>query len=226
MNISTYFLLIGLPLLLALWSQYRVTSVLNRYTKIASPRGLTGAEVAQQILDASGIDDVTVIQTEGFMGDHYNPTNKTLNLSSATFLGTSIAAIGIAAHECGHALQHQEHYLPLQWRSALVPATKFSSQILPFVVLGGFFFHMTHLITLGIACYAILMLFQLITLPVEFDASSRAKTILQKMDLIQSPLEIQGVHAVLNAAAWTYIAAFVAALGNLIYLLLVRREER
>ncbi|MFZ4116670.1 MAG: zinc metallopeptidase [Chthoniobacterales bacterium] len=226
MNISTYFLLIGIPLILALWSQFRVTSTLKRYQKIAVSSGLTGAEAAQQILDASGIHDVKVMQTDSMMGDHYNPADKTLHLSSEIFSGNSIAAVGVAAHECGHALQHQQNYAPLQWRSGLVPATQFSSQILPFVILGGFLFHMTNLITLGIACYAVLMLFQLITLPVEFDASARAKVILEKMGIIQSPAEVAGVHAVLNAAAWTYIAAFVAVLGNLIYLLLVRRDER
>jgi Zn-dependent membrane protease YugP len=199
---------------------------MKRYKKMVASSGLSGREAAQQILEASGIHDVKIISSNSIMGDHYNPTDKTLHLSQEIFSGTSIAAIGVAAHECGHALQHQEHYAPLKWRMALVPATQFSSQILPFVILGGFLFHMTNLISLGIACYAILMLFQLITLPVEFDASSRAKVVLEKMGLISSPFEITGVREVLNAAAWTYVAAFVAVLGNLIYLLLVRRDER
>lgn len=223
---STYLLFIGVPLLLGLWAQFRVTSTLNHYKKIAVNSGLTGAEAAQQILDASGINDVKIVSTDSMMGDHYNPTDKTLHLSSEIFSGNSIAAVGVAAHECGHALQHQQNYAPLQWRSRLVPATQLSSQILPFVIFGGLFFHMTNLITLGIACYAVLMLFQLITLPVEFDASARAKIILQKMGIIHSPAEVTGVHAVLNAAAWTYIAAFVAVLGNLIYLLMIRKDNR
>lgn len=226
MNMSTYFLLIGIPLILGLWAQFRVTATLNRYKKIAASGGITGAETAQRILDASAINDVKIMPTDSMMGDHYDPSNKTLHLSSEIFYGNSIAAVGVAAHECGHALQHQQGYAPLKWRMGLVPATQFSSQILPFVILGGFLFHMTNLITLGIACYAVLMLFQLITLPVEFDASKRAKVILQKMGIIQSSAEVTGVHAVLNAAAWTYIAAFVAVAGNLIYLLMVRRDNR
>lgn len=226
MNFSTYFLLIGVPLVFGLWAQWHVSSIMKRYKKMVASSGLSGREAAQQILEASGIHDVKIISSNSIMGDHYNPTDKTLHLSQEIFSGTSIAAIGVAAHECGHALQHQEHYAPLKWRMALVPATQFSSQILPFVILGGFLFHMTNLISLGIACYAILMLFQLITLPVEFDASSRAKVVLEKMGLISSPFEITGVREVLNAAAWTYVAAFVAVLGNLIYLLLVRRDER
>ncbi|MCF7728880.1 MAG: zinc metallopeptidase [Chthoniobacterales bacterium] len=226
MNMSAYLFLIGIPLILGLWAQFRVSSTLKRYEKITISSRLTGAEAAQQILSASGIHDVKIMETDSMMGDHYNPTDKTLHLSSAIFSGNSIAAVGVAAHECGHALQDKESYAPLKLRLGLVPATQFSSQILPFVILGGFLFHMAHLITLGIACYAVLMLFQLITLPVEFDASSRAKVILKKMGIVQSPLEITGVHDVLNAAAWTYVAAFVAVLGNLIYLLLVRRSER
>ena len=226
MNLSTYFLLIGVPLVFGLWAQYRVTSTFNRYKKITVSSGLTGAETALQILKASNINDVTVAPIDGMMGDHYEPSKKCLNLSTDVFYGNSISAVGVAAHECGHALQHSAHYKPLNWRMALVPATQFSSQILPFVILGGFFFHMTNLITLGIACYAVLMVFQLITLPVEFDASARAKIILQKMGIIQSSSEIAGVNAVLDAAALTYIAAFVAAASNLIYLLLVRRDSR
>jgi len=226
MNFSTYFLLIGVPLVLGLWAQWHVSSIMKRYKKIIASSGLSGSETAQRILEASGIHDVKIISSDSMMGDHYNPTDKTLHLSQEIFSGASVAAIGIAAHECGHALQHQKNYAPLKWRMILVPATQFSSQILPFVILGGFFFHITHLISLGIACYAILMVFQLITLPVEFDASARAKVILEKMGIIKSPLEINGVRNVLNAAAWTYVAAFVAVLGNLIYLLMVRRDER
>lgn len=226
MNFSNYFLLIGIPFILGIWAQLRVASTLKRYKKIAASSGLSGAEAARRILDASLLYDVNIIPSDSIMGDHYNPTDRTLHLSEEIFSGRSIAAIGVAAHECGHALQHQENYAPLKWRSGLVPATQFSSQILPFVIFGGFLFHMTNLIALGIACYALLMLFQLITLPVEFDASTRAKVILEKMGIIQSPLEVTGVRQVLNAAAWTYVAAFVAVLGNLMYLLLIRKNER
>ena len=226
MNMSSYIFLLGIPLALGLWAQFRVTAAFNRYKKIAVGSGLTGAETARKILQASNIQDVEVVPLDSVMGDHYDPTGKKLNLSPDVFHGNSITSVGVAAHECGHALQHQESYTPLKVRMAIVPATQFSSKILPFVIIGGFLFHMTHLITLGIACYAVLMVFQMITLPVEFDASARAKVILQKMGIIQTPAEVNGVNAVLNAAAWTYIAAFVASIGNLIYLLLVRRDGR
>ncbi|MFI0347734.1 MAG: zinc metallopeptidase [Chthoniobacterales bacterium] len=226
MNMTTYLLLLGLPLVFGLWAQFRVTTTFNRYKKIPVGSALTGAQVAQRILHASAINDVEVVAIDGMMGDHYDPAKKQLNLSSDVFYGNSIAAVGVAAHECGHALQHSKSYGPLNLRMAIVPATQFASKILPFVIIGGFFFHITNLISLGIACYALLMVFQLVTLPVEFNASARAKEILQKMGIIQAPAEIAGVNAVLNAAALTYIAAFVAAAGNLIYLLLVRRDSR
>lgn len=226
MNFSTYFLLIGIPLIFGLWAQFRVSSTFKRYKKISTLSGLTGAQVAQQILSSSGIHDVSVVAIDSLLGDHYDPSKKSLSLSTDVFYGNSVSAVGVAAHECGHAIQHKLRYSPLQWRNTIVPATQFSSQMLPFVLLGGFFFHLTSLITFGIACYAVLMVFQLITLPVEFDASARAKLILQKMGIIQSPAEIAGVNAVLDAAALTYIAAFVAAVGNMIYLLMVRRENR
>ena len=226
MNLPTYFLLIGIPLIFGLWAQYRVTSTFNRYKKITVSSGLTGAEAAEQILKTSGISDVTVVAIDGMLGDHYDPSSKKLNLSSDVFYGNSITAVGVAAHECGHALQHSKAYFPLRLRMAIVPATQFSSKILPFVIIGGFLFHMANLITLGIACYAILMVFQLVTLPVEFDASARAKVLLPKLNIVQSNAEVIGVNAVLNAAALTYIAAFIAAAGNLIYLLMVRRNER
>jgi Zn-dependent membrane protease YugP len=226
MNLQLYFLLIGAPLILGLWAQFRVSSAFNRYTKVAVSSGLTGAEAAKKILNEASLNNVSVLPAEGAMSDHYDPSAKCLHLSADVYYGNSITAVGVAAHECGHALQHQADYGPLKLRIFLVPATQFSSKLLPFVILGGFFFHLTNLITLGIACYAVLMVFQLITLPVEFDASARAKVILKNMGIIQSPSEVQGVNAVLNAAAWTYIAAFVAAVGNLIYLLMVRRNER
>ncbi|HLB33003.1 MAG: hypothetical protein A3F67_04390 [Verrucomicrobia bacterium RIFCSPHIGHO2_12_FULL_41_10] len=226
MNFSTYFLLIGIPLIFGLWAQYRVTTTFNRYKKITVSSGLTGAEAAEKILQASSITDVEVVPIDGMLGDHYDPSKKRLNLSSDVFYGNSISAVGVAAHECGHALQHSKAYLPLNIRMTIVPATQFASKILPFVIIGGFLFHMMNLITVGIACYALLMVFQLVTLPVEFDASARAKVILKKMRIIELPAEVTGVNAVLDAAALTYIAAFVAAVGNLIYLLMIRRNER
>ena len=162
------------------------------------------------------------MQVNGFLGDHYDPTNKKLCLSSNVYNTPSVAALGIAAHETGHAIQHAKAYAPLKWRMAIVPVTMVASQMLPFIIIGGFWFRITGLITLGIYCYLILLIFQLITLPVEFDASRRAKIILQEMGIIQPGEETAGVNNVLNAAALTYVAAFIAALGNLLWLMSMR----
>lgn len=225
MNFETYLLLIGVPLAFGLWAQFRVSSAFKTWKAVPVATGLTGAETASRILADAGITDVRVEEINDMLGDHYDPSGKRLCLSTDVYHGNSVASVGIAAHECGHALQHQMNYGPLNLRMQIVPATQFASQILPFVILGGFFFHMTGLITLGIACYAILMVFQLVTLPVEFDASNRAKAILQQMGIVRSGEEAGGVDAVLDAAALTYVAAFVAALGNLIYLIMARNHE-
>jgi len=226
MTFEMYLLLIGVPLLFGLWAQFQVSTAFNKYKEISAASGITGAETARKILADAGINDVEVVSIDGMLGDHYDPSHKRLCLSTDVYQGESIAAVGIAAHECGHALQHQKNYGPLNLRMQIVPATQFASQILPFVIIGGFFFHMTGLLTLGIACYAVLMAFQLITLPVEFDASARAKVILRQLGIIRPGDEQIGVNSVLNAAALTYVAAFVAALGNLIYLALARRDSR
>ncbi len=226
MTFEMYLLLIGVPLAFGLWAQFRVSSAFSQYKQIPVASGVTGAEAAQRILSDAGIRDVEVVPIDGMLGDHYDPGSKRLCLSTDVYQGNSIAAVGIAAHECGHALQHQKNYGPLNLRMQIVPATQFASQILPFVIIGGFFFHMTGLINVGIACYAVLMVFQLVTLPVEFDASARAKVILQQMGIVRPGEEAAGVDSVLNAAALTYVAAFVAALGNLIYLLMARRDDR
>jgi len=225
MPFELYILLIGVPLAFGLWAPFRVSSAFQTYKAIPAASGVSGSGPARRILAAAGINDVQVLEITDMLGDHYDPTDKRLCLSTDVYNGDSLAAVGIAAHECGHALQHKLNYGPLNLRMQIVPATQFASQILPFVILGGFFFHMTGLINIGIACYAILMVFQLITLPVEFDASNRAKAILQQMGIVQPGEEAAGVNAVLNAAALTYVAAFVAALGNLIYLLMARRDD-
>jgi Zn-dependent membrane protease YugP len=189
---------------------------------VRASSNITGAECAREILRAAQINDVDVIETNDFLGDHYDPTKKKLCLSSNVFNAPSVAALGIAAHETGHAIQHAKAYVPLKARMAIVPMTMVASQMLPFVIFGGIFFNMTGLITLGIYCYLILVVFQLITLPVEFDASRRAKIILQQMGIVQPGPETAGVNQVLNAAALTYVAAFIAALGNLLWLLSLR----
>lgn len=225
MTTSTYLLLIGVPLVLGLYAQMRVSGAFGKYKKVAASSGVTGAQAAREILNAAQIHDVEVREINDMLGDHYDPTKKRLCLSSDVFHTPSIAALGIAAHECGHAIQHARAYAPLKWRMSIVPVTQFASQILPLVIIGGFMFHISGLITLGIVCYAVLAVFQLITLPVEFDASKRAKVILQQMGMIQPGGEATGVNKVLDAAALTYVAAFVAALGNLAYLIMARRHD-
>jgi uncharacterized protein len=225
MNISIYLLLIGVPLLLGLYAQMRVSSAFGKYKKVAATSGVTGAQAAREILNAAQIHDVEVREINDMLGDHYDPVKKRLCLSSDVFRTPSVAALGIAAHEAGHAIQHARAYAPLKWRMAIVPVTQFASQLLPLVIIGGFLFQISGLITVGIVCYAVLAFFQLITLPVEFDASKRAKVILQQMGMVQPGGEAAGVNSVLNAAALTYVAAFVAALGNLVYLLLLRRHD-
>src|SRR5213594_843449 len=217
-----FFLYLIVPAILGIWAQIRVTGAFNRWGKVRASSNITGAECAREILQAAQIHDVDVVETNDFLGDHYDPTSKKLCLSSNVYNTPSVAALGIAAHETGHAIQHAKAYAPLKARMAIVPVTMVASQMLPFVIFGGLFFHITGLITLGIYCYLVLVVFQLVTLPVEFDASRRAKIILREMGIVQPGEETAGVNSVLNAAALTYVAAFIAALGNLLWLLSLR----
>jgi Zn-dependent membrane protease YugP len=219
---SHWLLYIGVPLIIGIWAQIRVSSAFRKWGEVRASSNITGAECAREILEAAQIHDVNVVETNDFLGDHYDPTSKKLCLSSNVYNTPSVAALGIAAHETGHAIQHAKAYAPLKARMAIVPVTMIASQMLPFVIFGGLFFRITGLITLGIYCYLILLVFQLITLPVEFDASRRAKIILQQMGIVQPGGEMAGVNKVLNAAALTYVAAFIAALGNLLWLLSLR----
>ena len=226
MGIGNHWLLyIGVPLILGIWAQIRVSGAFKKWGQVRASSNITGAECAREILQAAQINDVDVVQTDGFLGDHYDPASKKLCLSSSVYNTPSVAALGIAAHETGHAIQHAKAYAPLKWRMAIVPVTMVASQMLPFIIIGGLWFRITGLITLGIYCYLILAIFQLITLPVEFDASRRAKIILQQMRIIQPGEEMAGVNSVLNAAALTYVAAFIAAIGNLLWLMSMRNRR-
>jgi Zn-dependent membrane protease YugP len=221
------FLLVIAASVVAIVAQIRVSSAFNKFSRVRTRRGLTGAEVAQEILDEAGIHDVQIARTESWLGDHYDPTKKKLCLSPGVFDSESVAAVGISAHECGHAIQHQQAYAPLKLRMAIVPVTQIASQLLPFIVLGGFFFGLFRykpILDLGIAIYFILTLFQLITLPVEYDASRRAKTILNRRGTITMD-EAVGVNKVLNAAALTYVAAFLSSLFHLLQLLALRNRD-
>jgi Zn-dependent membrane protease YugP len=222
---TLWILLIGVPLVIGLIAQARVSSAFGHWKKVPVASGLTGAEVARRILAQAGIHDVEVVAIRDMLGDHYDPSHRRLCLSPEVYATPSVAAAGIAAHEAGHAIQHARNYGPLSARMALVPITTFASQLLWPVFIASAFFNITGLMLLAIACFAILTLFQLITLPVEFDASRRAKVILGHMGMVQNPNEANGVNAVLNAAALTYVAAFVASIGNLIYFLLLRHQS-
>src|SRR4051794_16108746 len=219
---ANWLILVGIPLIIGLIAQFRVSNAFKKWGKVRASSNITGAEAAREILTAAKINDVQVVETNDFLGDHYDPTSKRLCLSTNVYNTPSVAALGIAAHETGHAIQHAAAYAPLKMRMAIVPVTQIASRMLPFVIIGGLFFHIMGLVTLGIYCYLVLLAFQLITLPVEFDASRRAKIILQQMGIVQPGQEVLGVNRVLNAAALTYVAAFIATLGNLLYLLSVR----
>src|SRR3954466_3856975 len=219
---ANWLILVGVPLIIGLIAQFRVSSAFKKWGEVRASSNITGAEAAREILAAGKINDVQVVETNDFLGDHYDPARKRLCLSTNVSNTPSVPALGIAAHETGHAIQHAAAYAPLKARMAIVPVTQIASRMLPFVIIGGLFFHIMGLVTLGIYCYLVLLAFQLITLPVEFDASRRAKIILQQMGIVQPGNEVVGVNRVLNAAALTYVAAFVATLGNLLYLLSVR----
>ena len=221
-GIGNLLLLVGLPLIIGLWAQWRVKSAFNKWGEVRAASNVSGAQAAREILQAAQINDVEVVETNDFLGDHYNPTNKTLHLSSKVYHEPSVASRGIAAHECGHAIQHARAYAPLKVRMAIVPVTMIASNMLQYVFIGAFLFQWWGLLTIGIYCLLAVLAFQVITLPVEFDASRRAKVILQQMGMVQAGEEVTGVNRVLNAAALTYVGAVIATLGNLIYMIMLR----
>src|SRR5256712_1655340 len=209
---SHWLLYIGIPLIIGIWAQIRVSSAFRKWGEVRASSNITGAECAREILQAAQIQDVDVVETNDFLGDHYDPTSKKLHLSSNVYHTPSVAAVGIAAHETGHAIQHAKAYAPLKARMAIVPMTMIASQMLPFVIFGGLFFRISGLITLGIYCYAILLVFQLITLPVEFDASRRAENIFQQMRILHPREKVAGGKKEMKAAPPTYLAAFISAI--------------
>jgi hypothetical protein len=215
------YLVFALPgLLLGLYARSRVKGNFNKYSKVRTARNVTGAEVARQLLDAQGLYDVAVEETQGFLSDHYDPRSKVLRLSPDVYRTPSIAAAGVAAHEMGHALQDAGGYFPLQIRSALVPAAQFGSSLAPWLFIGGFLLNITGLAWAGVIMFAAAVLFTLVTLPVEFDASARAKRLLVSNGVLIGD-ELDGVNKVLGAAAWTYVAAAVSAIGTLLYYILL-----
>lgn len=224
---STYILvLIGVAI--CLLASSRVNSVFRRYSAVRSRSGLTGREAAERILRANGIHDVTVRHIPGNLTDHYDPRNKTLGLSDATYGSASVAAIGVAAHECGHAVQHATGYAPLKFRGALVPVANFGSTLAwPLILIGLFINSRSSVlfINLGILLFSAAVLFQLVTLPVEFNASNRAVKVLETTGMLY-PEEIRQTKAVLGAAALTYVASAASAILQLLRLLLITGRRR
>ncbi|MGC4074438.1 MAG: zinc metallopeptidase [Nibricoccus sp.] len=220
------FVLLLLSFGFAFYAQTKVSSAYGKNVRIPSRGGITGREAAEAVMARAGVTGVSIEETSGHLTDHYDPMHKRLVLSSENYRGTSLAALGVAAHEAGHAIQHKVGYSMLKTRMALVPITQITSQILPFIMFGGFFFGGMGGITLdiGILCYAVLTLFHLVTLPVEFDASRRANAELAGLGIIDRD-EAPGVKETLDAAALTYVAAFLTSLLHLLYLLSMRRND-
>ena len=217
---TIFLVLIGV--LLSLWAQNRVNSTFARYSRVRSFSGMTGAEAARRLLNAQGIYDVTVQPVSGKLTDHYDPRTKVVKLSESVYNATSVAAIGVAAHECGHAMQHNEGYGPLRFRSALVPVANFGSQLSwPMILLGILFGGLgSPLVQVGILMFSLAVLFQLVTLPVEFNASSRAVRLLDSQGILSGE-EVDGTRKALKAAALTYVAAAAGSVLQLLRLVIL-----
>ena len=214
----TYMLII-ISALISLFAQFLVNSRFSKYSRVRSRSGMTGAQAAERILQSQGIYDVAIQRVSGKLTDHYDPRNKTLNLSDAVYASTSVAAVGVAAHECGHALQHARGYAPLSFRSALVPVANIGSQLSWLFIILGIFFGGSHtLIMIGILMFSAAVLVQLVTLPVEFNASGRALKLLSETGILQKD-EVSDTRKVLSAAALTYVAAAATAVLQLLRLL-------
>ena len=216
----SFFLLIP-AVIFALWTQAKMKNTYARYSRVVSTRGLTGADVARLLLDSYNLGNVPVEKIVGNLTDHYDPRKRKLRLSTGVYGSDSLAALGIAAHETGHAIQHQARYLPMDVRQAIFPVASFGSTLAFPLFLIGFLFRTPFLMNIGILFFIGALLFQVVTLPVEFDASRRALVVLENRSYI-TPQEKEGVKKVLNAAALTYVAATAMAVMQLIRLLILR----
>ena len=213
------YMLIVISALISLFAQFLINSRFSKYSRVRSRSGMTGAQAAERILQSQGIYDVAIQRVSGKLTDHYDPRNKTLNLSDAVYASTSVAAVGVAAHECGHAIQHARGYAPLSFRSALVPVANIGSLLSWLFIILGIFFGGSHtLIMIGILMFSAAVLFQLVTLPVEFNASGRALKLLSETGILQKD-EVSDTRKVLSAAALTYVAAAATAVLQLLRLL-------
>ncbi len=215
-NIGLYVICFAVPLLLGLWAQHKVKSTFQQYSEVPEDTGLTGAEVARRVLDANGLQGVPVNAVPGALTDHYDPRTRAVNLSEPVYGAATISSTAVAAHECGHAIQHAKAYVPMTVRSALWPATAFASSTWSILLLVGFILQSVNLILVAVVLFAAVVLFQFVTLPVEFDASRRAAVQLKTLG-IANPDESVGVRKVLTSAALTYVAGALASLAQLLY---------
>jgi len=211
-----YFLFALPALLLGFWAQFKVQSAYKKYSQVRTSNGLTGAEIARRILDSNHLEDVKIEQVGGMLSDHYDPSKRILSLSQGIYSSNSIAAAGVAAHESGHAIQHKVNYGPLALRSLMVPSVQIGSWLGPIVFIGGMLLNSSNLALVGLLLFAATAVFSIVTIPVELDASRRAKEMLSTTGLAYGS-EVEGVNKVLDAAALTYVAGAVQALSTLLY---------
>lgn len=227
MFINPLFWLFALPgLLLGLYAQARIKSNFATYSQVRTPGNRTGAQVARALLDSQGLQEITIEPTAGALTDHYDPGSKVLRLSQAVYHTPSVAAAGVAAHEAGHAMQDASGYLPLRMRSAIVPAVQFGSNLAPWLFLAGFLLGILELAWAGVILFGLSTIFTLITLPVELNASNRAKQLLVSQGILGTMEETEGVKKVLGAAAWTYVAGAVSSIGTLLYYIFLLSGSR
>ena len=219
------YLLVIIGAIISIVASYNVKASYNKYAKVANMRGITGAEAARRILEANNVMGVQVQHVSGELTDHYDPRTQTVNLSDSVYNSTSVAALGVAAHECGHVMQHETGYVPLQIRTALVPAANIGSRFGIYIVILGIIMAFDPLTTIGIWVFSLAVLFQLVTLPVEFDASRRALVMLEGYGLLGHD-EANGAKKVLTAAALTYVAAAAASVMQLARLIILRDRRR
>ena len=214
----TFLIAFIIPMAIGLWAQHRVKSTFARNLQVPASHGMTGAEVARRILDSNGLHEVPIEETPGQLSDHYDPRSRSVHLSPEVYGGRSISSTAVGSHEVGHALQHAKSYSFFKFRSTLAPAVQFTSNIWLLFLIGGIFLNILGFIYIAVALYSVAVLFTLVTLPVEFDASKRAKAQLNDLGLVPAS-ESEGVKSVLSAAAWTYVAGALAAVAMLLYYL-------
>ncbi len=216
-----YYLVLIVPaLIFGLWAQAKVNSAYSKYSRVRNMRGYTGADAARFILEQNGIYDVTIRHVSGKLTDHFDPRSKTINLSDGVYDSASVAAVGIAAHEAGHAVQHAVGYFPIKVRETIIPITQIGSYLYFPIIILGIIFSYQPLVNAGIILFSFMAVFQLVTLPVEFNASGRAITTLEKSEILYGD-ELRGAKSVLKAAALTYVAALVSSLAQLLRLVLI-----